>query len=95
MGLSVDELKIALGTNNDVNNGSSILTSSSFVSSALKGSASDANQRLDDDIIAGTGGPASKKTPGEIIYRDSSTFLKVVLWEILLVGFNFNVVFYF
>ncbi|KAI8118561.1 putative methyltransferase-like protein 14 [Lucilia cuprina] len=73
---SVDELKIALGTANDSNPNAS-LSSGSFGTSALKGVAVHNNQRAggggvqDDDE-----GVVAKKTPGEIIYRDSSTFLK-------------------
>ncbi|XP_073826219.1 N(6)-adenosine-methyltransferase non-catalytic subunit METTL14 [Musca autumnalis] len=66
---SVDELKIALG-NNDSNNGSSSsLNSTNFGATA---SSVHNSQRSQDDHHVST----SKKTPGEIIYRDSSTFLK-------------------
>ncbi|XP_005187763.1 N6-adenosine-methyltransferase non-catalytic subunit [Musca domestica] len=67
---SVDELKTALG-NNESNNGSN-LNSNSFGASA---SSVHNSQRSQDDEDA-DGVSSSKKTPGEIIYRDSSTFLK-------------------
>ncbi|XP_065356602.1 N6-adenosine-methyltransferase non-catalytic subunit [Calliphora vicina] len=69
---SVDELKIALGTGND-SNPSASLSSGSFGTSALKGVAAHNSQRSGQDDDEGV---VAKKTPGEIIYRDSSTFLK-------------------
>uniref|UniRef100_A0A1B0GCJ0 N(6)-adenosine-methyltransferase non-catalytic subunit METTL14 n=1 Tax=Glossina morsitans morsitans TaxID=37546 RepID=A0A1B0GCJ0_GLOMM len=68
LGLSVDELKIALGTAPEVNNGSSYgnAFSTNFAKNACHN-----NQRTQDDEES-----AIKKMPGEIIYRDSSTFLK-------------------
>ncbi|XP_073822282.1 N(6)-adenosine-methyltransferase non-catalytic subunit METTL14-like [Musca autumnalis] len=69
---SVDELKIALG-NNDSNNGSSSsLNSTNFGATASSVHNSQRSQDDEDDHHVS----ASKKTPGEIIYRDSSTFLK-------------------
>ncbi|XP_013105928.1 N6-adenosine-methyltransferase non-catalytic subunit [Stomoxys calcitrans] len=64
---SVDELKIALG-NNDLSNGSN-LSSTSFGANASVVHNNQRSQEADDVTV-------SKKTPGEIIYRDSSTFLK-------------------
>ncbi|XP_061400965.1 N6-adenosine-methyltransferase non-catalytic subunit [Musca vetustissima] len=69
---SVDELKIALG-NNDSNNGSN-LNSNSFGPNTS--SVHNSQRSQDDEEADGGGASASKKTPGEIIYRDSSTFLK-------------------
>lgn len=66
---SVDELKIALGTN-DANNGTNISSGYGTVGAVHS------NQRAQDDD-EDDGVSVSKKTPGEIIYRDSSTFLKV------------------
>lgn len=67
-------MKIALGTGND-SNPSASLSSGSFGTSALKGVAAHNNQRSGQDDEEGV---VAKKTPGEIIYRDSSTFLKVL-----------------
>ncbi|XP_023304760.2 N6-adenosine-methyltransferase non-catalytic subunit [Lucilia cuprina] len=73
---SVDELKIALGTANDSNPNAS-LSSGSFGTSALKGVAVHNNQRAGGGGVQDEDeGVVAKKTPGEIIYRDSSTFLK-------------------
>ncbi|TMW53226.1 hypothetical protein DOY81_001702 [Sarcophaga bullata] len=69
---SVDELKIALGTANDSGT-SATLSSGSFGTGALKGVSAHSNQRVGQDEEDGV---VAKKTPGEIIYRDSSTFLK-------------------
>ncbi|KAM7354265.1 methyltransferase like 14 [Cochliomyia hominivorax] len=69
---SVDELKIALGTANESSSSAS-LSSGSFGATALKGVATHSNQRTGQDDEEGV---VAKKTPGEIIYRDSSTFLK-------------------
>ncbi|CAD7000340.1 methyltransferase-like protein 14 homolog [Ceratitis capitata] len=63
---SVDELKIVLGTADDMNNGAG----SSYSGYGGQRSGSVSNSRDDE------GGSGGKKTPGEIIYRDSSTFLK-------------------
>uniref|UniRef100_A0A1B0AEN4 N(6)-adenosine-methyltransferase non-catalytic subunit METTL14 n=1 Tax=Glossina pallidipes TaxID=7398 RepID=A0A1B0AEN4_GLOPL len=68
LGLSVDELKIALGTAPEVNNGSSY--GNAFGTNFAKNACHN-NQRTQDDEES-----AIKKMPGEIIYRDSSTFLK-------------------
>ncbi|KAI9585856.1 hypothetical protein GQX74_001703 [Glossina fuscipes] len=68
LGLSVDELKIALGTAPEVSNGSSY--GNAFGTNFAKNACHN-NQRTQDDEES-----AIKKMPGEIIYRDSSTFLK-------------------
>ncbi|XP_037820969.1 N6-adenosine-methyltransferase non-catalytic subunit [Lucilia sericata] len=72
---SVDELKIALGTAND-SNPSASLSSGNFGTSALKGVTVHNNQRAGGGVQDDDEGVVAKKTPGEIIYRDSSTFLK-------------------
>ncbi|XP_011199013.2 N6-adenosine-methyltransferase non-catalytic subunit [Bactrocera dorsalis] len=64
---SVDELKIVLGTADEWNNGSGSSYSGFSGQRSVGGSGS---SREDE------GGSGGKKTPGEIIYRDSSTFLK-------------------
>lgn len=69
----MDELKIALGTGNDSTTSAS-LSSGSFGAAALKGVAAHNNQRSGQDDEDGV---VAKKAAGEIIYRDSSTFLKV------------------
>uniref|UniRef100_A0A1A9WM32 N(6)-adenosine-methyltransferase non-catalytic subunit METTL14 n=1 Tax=Glossina brevipalpis TaxID=37001 RepID=A0A1A9WM32_9MUSC len=68
LGLSVDELKVALGTAPEVNNSSSY--SNAFGTNFAKNACHN-NQRTQHDEES-----AIKKMPGEIIYRDSSTFLK-------------------
>lgn len=62
---SVDELKKVLGNAEDSNNYAGIGGSRQL---------SSAGQRDDED--GANGASSSKKTPNEIIYRDSSTFLK-------------------
>ncbi|XP_014087401.1 N6-adenosine-methyltransferase non-catalytic subunit [Bactrocera oleae] len=63
---SVDELKIVLGTADEWNNGAG----SSYSGFSGQRSGGSGSSREDE------GGSGGKKTPGEIIYRDSSTFLK-------------------
>ncbi|XP_054744707.1 N6-adenosine-methyltransferase non-catalytic subunit [Anastrepha obliqua] len=63
---SVDELKIVLGTADELNNSAG----SSYSGFGGQRTGSGGNSRDDD------GGSGGKKMPGEIIYRDSSTFLK-------------------
>lgn len=63
---SVDELKIVLGTADEWNNGAG----SSYSGYSGQRSGGSGSSREDE------GGCGGKKTPGEIIYRDSSTFLK-------------------
>lgn len=61
---SVGELKEALGTVDEIG----------LVAGLGKGQLHHhGNDDCDDNII----GPLAKKMPGEIIYRDSTTFLKV------------------
>lgn len=62
---SVDDLKKVLGNAEDSNNYAGISGSRQL---------SSAGQRDDED--GANGASSSKKTPNEIIYRDSSTFLK-------------------
>ncbi|XP_067624597.1 N6-adenosine-methyltransferase non-catalytic subunit [Eurosta solidaginis] len=62
---SVDELKIVLGTAEELNNPAG----SSY--SGYGGQRSCVGSSRDDEGVSG-----GKKTPGEIIYRDSTTFLK-------------------
>uniref|UniRef100_A0A034WVG8 N(6)-adenosine-methyltransferase non-catalytic subunit METTL14 n=1 Tax=Bactrocera dorsalis TaxID=27457 RepID=A0A034WVG8_BACDO len=64
---SVDELKIVLGTADEWNNGSG----SSYSGFSGQRSGGGSGSSREDE-----GGSGGKKTPGEIIYRDSSTFLK-------------------
>lgn len=63
---SVDELKIVLGTADEWNNGAG----SSYSGYSGQRSGGSGSSREDE------GGCGGKMTPGEIIYRDSSTFLK-------------------
>ncbi|XP_054084214.1 N6-adenosine-methyltransferase non-catalytic subunit [Zeugodacus cucurbitae] len=63
---SVDELKIVLGTADEWNSGAG----SSYSGFSGQRSVGSGSSREDE------GGSGGKKTPGEIIYRDSSTFLK-------------------
>lgn len=67
----MQELKIALGTVNDVNPAPGY--GGSYSSNSLQVSG---HGTTSDDDGKGTSSLA-KKTHGEIIYRDSSTFLKV------------------
>ncbi|XP_036328428.1 N6-adenosine-methyltransferase non-catalytic subunit [Rhagoletis pomonella] len=63
---SVDELKIVLGTADELSNS----VGGSYSGFGGQRSIVGVNNRDDE------GGSGGKKTPGEIIYRDSSTFLK-------------------
>lgn len=76
---SVDELKIVLGTADEVNNSSSSSSSgfSGFGASGSSGQRGGPGNQRDEGENGCNVGPVNKKTPGEIIYRDSSTFLKV------------------
>uniref|UniRef100_A0A0K8VGY8 Methyltransferase-like protein 14 n=1 Tax=Bactrocera latifrons TaxID=174628 RepID=A0A0K8VGY8_BACLA len=64
---SVDELKIVLGTADEWNN----VSGSSYAGFSGQRSGGGSGSSREDE-----GGSGGKKTPGEIIYRDSSTFLK-------------------
>lgn len=63
---SVGELKEALGTVDDIG----------LVAGLNKGQLHHATDDSEDNVV----GPLSKKMPGEIIYRDSTTFLKVLIY---------------
>ncbi|TDG44312.1 hypothetical protein AWZ03_009285 [Drosophila navojoa] len=63
---SVDELKKVLGNAEDSNNYAGVSGSRQL----------NASGQRDEEEGSGDGASSSKKTPSEIIYRDSSTFLK-------------------